>query len=1521
MRAPTQQQQAQQQTQQTQQQATSRSGKRPVSQQEVLGTVKCSDDGEIKFADVDYLLNRLIVVGTDTSFMGHFLYTFNLYMKPTELLDKIIERFNASGTAEEEASNPQYKTVIYPQKLRIFIILNTWIEKLWNSSTEQVLIDRIKEFCGTCRMENPSQKLRRTLERKTNTEGEARVDYVFTHEAPAPVLPLEMCFGGGAAPATVDFGTVPVREMARQMALVEQELFRAIKPWEFQNLNFARKDKSLAPNVHAFTAHFNAMNKWFVTCLMGRPELGERIRVMEKLIELAEECSLLQNYNGVNEIISACTSSAVFRLHKTWGGISPSHRAKFNELTALMASAKNYAVLRKRLHNIHPPCVPYIGIYQTDLTFIEEGNPTLNDAGLVNWQKCKLQANIIIEIQTYQQTPYCLTAVPWLHDFFATVDPTVDENEMWNISMKFEPREKKPAPGEGGGSSSSSSQWRNGSSGGYAGEQDYTHLSGLPGLTDAEMYAKVISEGAARAVYVPIPKACGNDNIAKHVCGFLAEKRICPADKVKDPEALHVVSFTDDMPFGILALGADITVGDMKPKLLALYRDFQIVDLIYPRPGSKDSFPITGHLIQIAVDYAAPVRSLVAIVTDILKLENSEFVILRYPAVPTALPCWVDFNLSLRDQGFNCSTEKLVIVLTSIFMRSESDRAQKLQRSTKIKQGYMSKLHKRFLLRPGLFPKPLPGVFSAAGSGTGAAASAANAAAGGGGSAAAVTGGGANGSGGGFAGSSSSGIGLIGSSGGNSGNISNSNGSSQSVRYSSRFKSLTRASSNVSSYGSGGGGGGSGGSSGGGSGSGGSGGGGNEAENIIASEGKKRWFVLLDHLLLVFNDSSSNAPKEIWLLDYCTISLGTLTSGQACITVRYTQNYPFKHSHKGETLIIAAPVEPETRMWFAVLVQRSRSAYSPSSTIFSERFDISTLRAREKTFIPTIVRSALSQISSSAALFFSSLFTPSTTFWIRSGADSYFFNLNASGASITGASTATVASGEGGSGSTTASSSSSSGNTASGGSGSAGGADSGGDEDVDFFGSEEPVPEESFASLAPTASYGNGDDDNGAGGDGSGMGGDGFGDGMSSAGMPSAAGGCGGANGGIGVNGGIGGVGIGGGGGASGGGIGGGTSGGAAGGGGGGGAAGGVTFVPTGTISNLDILTHYKESANNGVVPEAKTPLEFVALSQLVAMFFAELMEPLPSSKLQHEAPGYFRDITEKKAPAAELLNAIFTKISLPACNITLLYYVLSFCALWKGACRADKKVHAVLAQILFRSMDIATVTLNGLKSVASAPGLTAVDVYLRFAEDLLANFRDIPIFAAITDDGAAYFKDEEQRMKLQQLQDPNANANANANGQMVSTFTPIIVNALNKTDIGNVTQLVRSVEPALSLDDVITKTGLFSSSRQRQSSIVGNAPYVGKIRSSNAATAMSSLASVATTIQQSSGSAASTSSTATGASATSPALSSGSSCGGTANITRKLSSGESASASATTATTSNSCDDSLEALDTLDEK
>lgn len=46
--------------------------------------------------------------------------------------------------------------------------------------------------------------------------------------------------------------------------------------------------------------------------------------------------------------------------------------------------------MREALHRSDPPCIPYLGMYLTDLSFIEEGTPDFTTDGLLNFSKMRM---------------------------------------------------------------------------------------------------------------------------------------------------------------------------------------------------------------------------------------------------------------------------------------------------------------------------------------------------------------------------------------------------------------------------------------------------------------------------------------------------------------------------------------------------------------------------------------------------------------------------------------------------------------------------------------------------------------------------------------------------------------------------------------------------------------------------------------------------------------------------------------------------------------------------------------------------------------------------------------------------------------------------------------------------------------------------------------------------------------------------------------------------------------------------
>lgn len=111
----------------------------------------------------------------------------------------------------------------------------------------------------------------------------------------------------------------------------------------------------------------------------------------------------------------------------------------------LIASSKNFSQYRETLHAATPPCIPFLGVYLTDLIFIEDGIPSLTkNTELINFAKRTKTAEVIRDIQQYQNVPYSLNPVPELQEWISeNMRNAADVQEMYNQSLKVEPRERE----------------------------------------------------------------------------------------------------------------------------------------------------------------------------------------------------------------------------------------------------------------------------------------------------------------------------------------------------------------------------------------------------------------------------------------------------------------------------------------------------------------------------------------------------------------------------------------------------------------------------------------------------------------------------------------------------------------------------------------------------------------------------------------------------------------------------------------------------------------------------------------------------------------------------------------------------------------------------------------------------------------------------------------------------------------------------------------------------------------------
>ena len=80
---------------------------------------------------------------------------------------------------------------------------------------------------------------------------------------------------------------------------------------------------------------------------------------------------LLNNIHGAFAVTSALLSHSIYRLTKSWVKVGWHEKAIFEKLKKLFAADNNWESLRKLTDAKKTPCIPHIGVYLTDLMFIQ----------------------------------------------------------------------------------------------------------------------------------------------------------------------------------------------------------------------------------------------------------------------------------------------------------------------------------------------------------------------------------------------------------------------------------------------------------------------------------------------------------------------------------------------------------------------------------------------------------------------------------------------------------------------------------------------------------------------------------------------------------------------------------------------------------------------------------------------------------------------------------------------------------------------------------------------------------------------------------------------------------------------------------------------------------------------------------------------------------------------------------------------------------------------------------------------
>ncbi|KAJ3281684.1 hypothetical protein HDU79_010574 [Rhizoclosmatium sp. JEL0117] len=407
----------------------------------------------IKGATPDKLIERLLdPLSFDNKYLQAFMLTYPAFMTSRSLMDLIAQKHREFMAIKSKMEDKGYQTPII---LRFVNAIKTWLEGYWSDFQEDpTLVADINSLLETIKDEKLNSIVKSVLTRKLTNEDQSH--QLVKSTPPKAIVPKQLMKRyspeNQSVQATIkQFDDVKLNildidplEMARQLTLMEAELFVNIKPREFLDMAWMKDNKEIkSPNITRMVHWSNHVVQWIATEILSVKENHKlRAQVFERIISLGHQLEKLNNFNGVREVLAAIESSAIYRLKKTKSLVGAKHMKMLDDLLRVASSEHNYKNLRARIHSANPPIIPFPGVYQSDLVFLSTCNKNILDGGLVNFHKFQKEAGYInfLEFQTYQKTLYNFEVIVEIQDMVKSFKVFTEE-EAYSHSLLCEPRQ------------------------------------------------------------------------------------------------------------------------------------------------------------------------------------------------------------------------------------------------------------------------------------------------------------------------------------------------------------------------------------------------------------------------------------------------------------------------------------------------------------------------------------------------------------------------------------------------------------------------------------------------------------------------------------------------------------------------------------------------------------------------------------------------------------------------------------------------------------------------------------------------------------------------------------------------------------------------------------------------------------------------------------------------------------------------------------------------------------------------
>jgi hypothetical protein len=389
-------------------------------------------EGKLKYASFNKIIEKMTSHDAERdTLLKTFVLTHPSVTTAEAFLDKLLQRFEVPSSKSIE------KTAV---QARVCNTLLVWVTNHYMDMPEDVIL-QVEDLTASLKsdpaLKGWATRMLALISRKQNEEREE-------YEMQYGVEPSDVDLISSEPPIALNPSKLLVvfteEDIAKQMTLIDFKVYSKIRATELLDQAWSKaKYKYRARNIAKLISRSNDVTLWVCSLIVWPKTLKERIRHLTKIVEIGVGLHRLNNFNSLVSLMSALGNSAVHRLKHTFAGLSEEATRQLNELrevTKVDGNRKNY---RAALGLVTGPCIPFIGVTLTDITFMDDANSSFN-GDLVNVNKFERLYDMLSGLLSFQSNSYSdLEPNEQLQNFLHEL-PHSNEEDLFKLSLLREPR-------------------------------------------------------------------------------------------------------------------------------------------------------------------------------------------------------------------------------------------------------------------------------------------------------------------------------------------------------------------------------------------------------------------------------------------------------------------------------------------------------------------------------------------------------------------------------------------------------------------------------------------------------------------------------------------------------------------------------------------------------------------------------------------------------------------------------------------------------------------------------------------------------------------------------------------------------------------------------------------------------------------------------------------------------------------------------------------------------------------------